>query len=550
MRGCATMVAVVAATWAVATVMMGCTSKDEASFVGAPATESSSATTIAKQELRPISLADLSRAAPSVQEQMRQAYSAFVVKIDEGGATAIERGNAYGEMGKLFLAGQFDDMAESCLLNAQMLAPNDMRWPYYLGHFYKAQGDNGKSIAFFERTLQLRPDDVATLVWLGEEYLTQDRSESAEPVFKKALSHQPGIAAALAGLGRARLARQDYVSAVKYLEKALALNNQASTVRYSLAMAYRRLGEISKAEAHLRQRGNAELVLPDPLMQEIGTMLRSATAYESLGIRSLEQGESAAAASYFRKGIELAPDSSSLRHRLGTALFLVGDGRAATQEFEAALRLSPGFAKAHYSLGVLMASAGRYQEAVERLSAAVKYDPAYIEAHLLLAYLLRQGHQFKESLLHYRYVLSIDPRIAEALMGSAMALVASKQYEAARDRLTEAVQLYPDQADFVHALVRLLAAAPDDRVRDGRRAVALMGGVLKQQPTAEMEETMAMALAELGNYEQARTWQRQAIATAQRVGLDPQVRLQMAENLRLFERNVPCRVPWRDGTMP
>jgi hypothetical protein len=32
---------------------------------------------------------------------------------------------------------------------------------------------------------------------------------------------------------------------------------------------------------------------------------------------------------------------------------------------------------------------------------------------------------------------------------------------------------HPEQPVFAHALARLLAAAPDDRVRDGRRALEL-----------------------------------------------------------------------------
>lgn len=549
-RGSASLAGFAIALSALAVATPGCARDDERAPSPATLTGSAGATPSSRHALRPVSLPDLSRAAASVQEQIRAAYSALLFQIEHPSTPASELAEAYGEMGKLLMAAELGEAAESCLFNAQMLAPHDMRWPYYLGHLYKGQGASDKSALSFEQALQLRPDDVATLVWLGEAYLAQDRPDSAESKFAKALSLQPRTVAALAGLGRVALAKREYGSAVKYLEEALTLNAQSAVVHYSLGMAYRGLGDFAKAEVHLQRRGKAEILVPDPLMQAVRGMLRSATAYESLGIRALEQSDSATAVMYFRKGIELAPDAASLRHRLGTALFLAGDARAGQEQFEAALRLAPDFAQAHYSLGVLMVSTGHYQRAVERLSAAVQHDSNYVEARLLLAEVLRHVGRLDESVRQYGHVITIDPRIPEARLGHAMALVALRQYQQARDRLTDAMKAHPDQPNLIQALARLLAAAPDARVRDGARAVGLMERLVTRQRTPERNETMAMAYAEAGDYQQAVAWQREAIAAAEQTGRELHVRQQMAENLQLFQRGEPCRIPWRPGTMP
>jgi hypothetical protein len=105
--------------------------------------------------------------------------------------------------------------------------------------------------------------------------------------------------------------------------------------------------------------------------------------------------------------------------------------------------------------------------------------------------------------------------------------------------------IYPEHPGFVHALVRLLAAAPDDRVRDGRRAMELMRSLPREDRSIEAGEMMAMTLAELNQYEEAATWQRDAMAAAERAGHRNLVS-RMAENLTLYERRRPCRVPWRD----
>ena len=117
-------------------------------------------------------------------------------------------------------------------------------------------------------------------------------------------------------------------------------------------------------------------------------MLESAVAYEVRGAQALDESNWVAAADYFRKGVALAPNEPSLRHKLGTALAMSGDPRA-VEQFEEVTRRWPKFAKAQYSLGLILASSGRNREAIEHFSAAVKSDPAYSEARLQLAEALR-----------------------------------------------------------------------------------------------------------------------------------------------------------------
>ena len=520
---------------------VGCVSRNDTSTLP----DKSSATSSQRSALRPVSLPDLSRMEKSVQQQMREGDAFLRLKIENPETTVAELGNAYGEMGKLLFAAEYLDAAESYYLNAQTLMPLEARWPYYLGHVYKNRDEPAKSAASFERALELQPNEVATLVWLGGAYLARDQPEAAEPLFTKALSLQPGSVAALYGLGRVALAKRDFARAVERLEQALMLDQRASIIHYQLAMAYRGLGESRKAEEHLRQRGDVEIGPPDPWMQELSGVLQSAVAYENRGVRTLGSGEYAAAASYFRKGLELAPDSPSLRHELGTALSLTGDSQGALEQFTETVRRSPEFAKGHYSLGVLLASRGRLREAIEQFSAAVKSEPNSVEAQLQLADALRRSGRPEQALPHYEHVIKLDPRVADAPFGYALALVRLKRYETARDVLTEGMKLHPDQPAIAHALARLLAAAPDDRVRDGRRAMVVMQSLLKMPRSTDLGETMAMTFAELGQYEEAVAWQREAMVAAERGGRTDLLQ-GMAENLRLYERHMPCRTPWRD----
>jgi len=169
-----------------------------------------------------------------------------------------------------------------------------------------------------------------------------------------------------------------------------------------------------------------------------------------------------------------------------------------------------------------------------------------------LSDVLRRTGRARESLRGYEAVMQIDPRVVQAQLGHAVALVTLRDYPRARERLTSAMATHRNSPELAQALARILAASPDDRVRDGARAVALMQPLVKSQadPAPDVCEAMAMALAEAGDYERAAVWQRRAIAAAERVDRESPMRLEMVENLTLFERGRPSRTPWADYALP
>ena len=138
-----------------------------------------------------------------------------------------------------------------------------------------------------------------------------------------------------------------------------------------------------------------------------------------------------------------------------------------------------------------------------------------------------------------------SPAVSQAAFGYAMALVRLGRYREARDRLEIATQTYPDQPGLAHALARLLAAAPDDNVRDGPRALTIVETLLKNQRTVQLAQTMAMALAESSRFDEAVQWQRGAMSAATSTGRPADESL--AANLSRYERRLPCRVPWPEN---
>src|SRR5262249_50766769 len=144
----------------------------------------------ARRHAKPVTLPDLSRVDPGVQAQVKERYETLKQAM-AGSTTDAELGEAYGRYGMVLQAAEFFDAAEPCYLNAEALAPQEVRWPYYLANLHRSRGETDQAEAAFKRVLAVKPDDLATLIWLGRLHLDQGRPEAAEPLFTKALGMAP-----------------------------------------------------------------------------------------------------------------------------------------------------------------------------------------------------------------------------------------------------------------------------------------------------------------------------------------------------------------------
>jgi tetratricopeptide (TPR) repeat protein len=175
---------------------------------------------------------------------------------------------------------------------------------------------------------------------------------------------------------------------------------------------------------------------------------------------------------------------------------------------------------------------------------AVAAAPNFLEPRLQLAHLLRRTGSPGAALPEYAHVLEVDPRVADARFGRAMASVALKRYADARAELEEGRRLHPERVGFALALIRLMAAAPDERVRDGAKGVSIADSIPPPERRIEWAIVRAMALAEAGRFDEAIALQRAAITTLERNGSADLAKTQTGV-LRLYESRRPSRTPWQ-----
>ena len=264
------------------------------------------------------------------------------------------------------------------------------------------------------------------------------------------------------------------------------------------------------------------------------------------GLDAAAVGDWPEALARFRQALALAPGDPMLNWYLGMALHLSGgDAETALAYLAEAARLDPALtARVQLTIGAVREAGGRVEEAIGHYTLAASDSPGGGEAHFRLAEALRRSGRAAASLAYYEQV----PHRRDARFGEVLALVKLGRYREARDRLLVGVDRHPWEPAFAIALARLLAAAPDDTIRDGTRALALAQALVERLRTTAVAETMAMAHAELGQFTEAVRWQRLASSVAAGAGQAAAAQ-RMGTNLARYLRGEPSRTPWQDDEL-
>jgi tetratricopeptide (TPR) repeat protein len=412
---------------------------------------------------------------PAIRDQLEQQHATLTELLRSDDVPDPRLAQAYGELGMLCHAYQLARTAEECYRSAASLAPEDFRWRYYLGHLLAHGGDPGQARVELEAAALLRPDYAPAQARLGEIYLELGKLDEAERAFAAAFQHDPGAASALAGLARVDHARGDHARAVERFERALRLQPGANSLQYPLAMAYRAIGDIQRAEKHLGLRGDVRPRLDDPVLETVLSAVTGKGVQIERGMAAARAGQAESAEGAFRAALETDPEDVQVRLHLGDVLSAQGKLEEALVQFRAAAeRAAPDDPRVRLRLGLVAARLGDDRAAIEHLQTAVSGHSRSVRANLALAKALQRVRDDAGALSSYRRVIELDPANGEARLGRALTLVRLGRHAAAKAAVEEDVLALPDEPAFSHVLARILAASPEDGVRDGPRALQIM----------------------------------------------------------------------------
>lgn len=269
-------------------------------------------------------------------------------------------------------------------------------------------------------SLQLSPEAAKELqkAMSDHNYLTAERLLLAE-IDRD--GHSPRAARLLSYAGTVYFRNQDYVNAAIAWKKAEAIAPLSDNLRFSLAMAYIRMGHSDWARPVLEglaarnERGalypywlgrlaydghEYEMAIRE-FKKAIELDPQMARAYDNLGLVYYYENQNELAVANYEKAIELDRAAGHLSpwpflNLAITQQFL--DRQAdAERNLREALRLDPKFAKAHFQLGTVLEDSGRPEEALAELEEAANLNATYAEPHMAMARILHRLGQEAEA---------------------------------------------------------------------------------------------------------------------------------------------------------
>jgi tetratricopeptide (TPR) repeat protein len=483
---------------------------------------------------------DLTTLEPSVREQITAAQTALAAVKENPATTKPALSDAYGKLGQIYHAYSLIAAARDCYVNANTLAPQDFRWLYLLARLDQQEGRYDVAIRRYDAARSLRPDYVATFVNLGNIFLELNRLEDARRSFSAALQLDANNPAAHYGLAQVSMSQRNYAEAVDHFEQTLAQVPAANRVHYSLAMAYRGLGNLEKVKEHLAQQGTVGVRVADPLFDGLQDLIAGERVYLARGKIAFEARRFADAAAEFRKAIASQPESLTARINLGAALTQLGDVKGAIEQFEAALQIDPRSVNAHYNLAVLLAGQKNHEQSISHLRSALSVADNDLTARLLLAQELKHAGRTDEALPEFARVVQADSNNEEALLEQVKLLYGKKQFRQALESLERGHAQHPQKGRTIVVLAYLLAASPETDLRNGARALELAQRVYTATGAAPHGALVALSLAELGRCREASDLQQQMITLAEQQG-NTDLRGKLQADLKPYDHLQSCR---------
>jgi tetratricopeptide (TPR) repeat protein len=265
-------------------------------------------------------------------------------------------------------------------------------------------------------------------------------------------------------------------------------------------------------------------------------------AHNNLGSLLESRGQYSHAMHHYAEALRIKPDFAYAHNNLGSMLAEQGRLDEAIGHYKEALRLKPNYADAHSNLGVALGKQGRLREAMDQYTQALQLRPDHVEARYNLGLALEKQGKTQQAIDQYEQVLRLDPGHVKAHNNLGSALAGLGKIDQAIAHYRKGIALKPDWPESYNNLAWLLATCPQAKFRDGPEAVRLAQRAceLTRDERPEFLDTLAVAYAEAGRFDQAVLVARKGIDLATHLGQEALAN-EIREHLRMYEAGRPYR---------
>lgn len=245
----------------------------------------------------------------------------------------------------------------------------------------------------------------------------------------------------------------------------------------------------------------------------------------------------------FAHALAVTPDNATARLNLGEAFQAAGRNQDALANYQRALQLDPACFEAYNNIGRFLNDQGKPAEALEYCRASARLNPRSSSSHNSLAMVLAKLGRYDEALAEFSIAARLDPHSAAPHFQGGRALLKLGRPGEAVAEFQAALQIEPGNPTMMIYIARVLAADPHPQARNGPAALALArrAAALAGPPQPVVLDTLAMACAETGRFDDAANFARQAITLALAGGAQEDV-TNLQQLLKQYEKHQPARL--------
>jgi tetratricopeptide (TPR) repeat protein len=397
------------------------------------------------------------------------------------------------------------------------------------------QGDADTALTELRAAVDSRPYDREARRNLAIALARLDELEAAEAEYRRLLELDPRDAAAHLALGNLLVRRAALDEAVEHFEQAVRLAPDFEQAHFNLATAHAQLGRLDEALA------GYERVL------ELDGSFTEARLRRALVLH--EAGHVSEAQAALQAIVDAEPANDRARVALASLLARRGESDEAQRTLEAGLAAvadPAAEARLRLELARLLLAGGSAQSALEQLDRASALEPGVLDIAFERGRALLRLGRYRAATEQLGAVSAARPDFLPAWLAEAEAWLRAGEPAQARDRLEAGLEHHPRNDELGDALARVLASVADDAVRDGERAHLVARERFERRRTPLHAETLAMALAAIGRFDEAVELQRALVASAIESEVGDRRLEALRENLRRYERGeraIPVAAP-------
>ena len=231
----------------------------------------------------------------------------------------------------------------------------------------------------------------------------------------------------------------------------------------------------------------------------------------------------------------------------GRCLYMKRSIGQAISDLSEAVRLDVKHARAYMTRGLAWQLMREFANAISDFSLAIHSDPNLADAYHNRGNALVYLGSFRKAIADFSKAIDIEPDIADSYTSRAVAWKRKGRYSKALADYERALGIDPDSVERNAALAEFLATCPQNRFRDGARALELITKVCERTGynSADYVSCLAAVHAELGDFKSAVMFQRKAISLSSDED-DKEDMMRYIESYQAGERSFFRPPSWRE----